>query len=354
MLKFYLLLIIALPFTQAIRLFLTNNDGVDDSNIRSLYQVLEETREHQLILCAPEIGNPPRRTRGWGLLEGEVPEEEMPEEGDLTADDGGSSSDDGESLSGNDIWDNDPFPKNPRIRSVPPPQPPELAIGWGLLNLAPKYYKPLDPAPKNQPKEREFLPDLFLAGPRVGRSLSIDLRSDQASRAVQQYARLYGRPSISFAGANGYDDRSRPYWSRIYAQLAKNIIQTVIESGKPYLPKDTHLHVNFPPIDVENARCTDLGQFKFILTRESEQEEDSHYDRHSGKYDFPYEFEVMYRREWVNQCYVSMSLLSPPAVVFDPFAFDLSPFAKAAQRKNSDRKEIIDRLRPILSHIPEM
>lgn len=52
---------------------------------------------------------------------------------------------------------------------------------------------------------------------------------------------------------------------QIYADLATNITQTLIASGKPYLPENTWLNVNFPA--VTSSACTDTKDFKFVLSR---------------------------------------------------------------------------------------
>ncbi|KAF1914967.1 hypothetical protein BDU57DRAFT_596783 [Ampelomyces quisqualis] len=386
MLKFYLLLAIALPLTQAIRLFLSNNDGWDDSNVRSLFHLLDTTTTHDLILCAPQFGDSlrPRPT-----LIGEDEDGEEPEEEDLMSDDGSVSSDDDSSSpgNGNSIFDKDSSPEKVwdplatkarveehrrswhlgfnvsdfRLNYVPFPLGTNNAIDRGVWFLAPSLYKPRNSPPgnRNLPTylEQEKPPDLFLVGPKVGSSLGESRRGDQGLSAVEDNTWWASprRPSISFAGATGVHSGSngpQPHWSEIYAQLAKHITLAVIESGDPYLPRLTYLHVNFPHIDFMNDRCTRLSQFKFILTSDSPNDDDSLYDDDSlndndslddpwcGRKGFPFETDVVNRDDG---CYVAMSLGVP--------SDERRP--KYSRLSVSARKDIIRRLKPILSCLPD-
>lgn len=54
MVNFYLLIVVALPLSQAIQLFLTNDDGWDDINIRTFFTYMARY-DHELMLCSPKI-----------------------------------------------------------------------------------------------------------------------------------------------------------------------------------------------------------------------------------------------------------------------------------------------------------
>lgn len=75
-------------------------------------------------------------------------------------------------------------------------------------------------------------------------------------------------PAIAFSGQTGDAtawNKPTPLYSKIYADLALNITTTLINAGKPYLPDNTWLNVNFPA--VSSTKCNNVNQFKFIFTR---------------------------------------------------------------------------------------
>ncbi|KAM0235009.1 hypothetical protein ACHAP5_009822, partial [Fusarium lateritium] len=77
-----------------------------------------------------------------------------------------------------------------------------------------------------------------------------------------------GIPAIAFSGASGgttaFNTKPVPQRSLVYAELATSLVKKVIDSGKPYLPKDVYLNVNFPKVE---GQCTDASKFKWVLTR---------------------------------------------------------------------------------------
>lgn len=77
-----------------------------------------------------------------------------------------------------------------------------------------------------------------------------------------------GIPAIAFSGSTGSQisyTEPTPLYAQIYADLATNITMAVIDSGKPYLPDDVWLNVNFPPVDDDT--CSKLSDFHFVLSR---------------------------------------------------------------------------------------
>lgn len=50
----------------------------------------------------------------------------------------------------------------------------------------------------------------------------------------------------------------------VYADLSTTVTQALVNSGKPYLPSNIWLNVNFPGV---NARCSKPSDFKFVLSR---------------------------------------------------------------------------------------
>ena len=96
------------------------------------------------------------------------------------------------------------------------------------------------------------------------------------------YAATYGAkdgddgppiPAIAFSGKTGsptaYNaDSTSPLYSRVYAQLAAKLIDTVVsstESGEPILPSGVFLNVNFG--SVSESKCANADDFHFVLTR---------------------------------------------------------------------------------------
>ena len=77
-----------------------------------------------------------------------------------------------------------------------------------------------------------------------------------------------GIPGIAFSGSTKYQTA----WTApalnyvvVYADLSTIVTQTLVASGKPYLPKSTWLNVDFPPVGTRS--CSSPAGFKFILTR---------------------------------------------------------------------------------------
>ena len=77
-----------------------------------------------------------------------------------------------------------------------------------------------------------------------------------------------GIPSIAFSGSTGsqtsYTSALQTYMT-VYADLSTNVTQSLVGSGKPYLPTGIWLNVNYP--SVSSSTCTSLAEFKFVLSR---------------------------------------------------------------------------------------
>lgn len=78
-----------------------------------------------------------------------------------------------------------------------------------------------------------------------------------------------GIPAIAFSGVSGSQTSytatpAEPYVG-IYADLATNLTQTLIASGKPYLPPNIWLNVNFAAVTA--GSCDSAAKFKFVLSR---------------------------------------------------------------------------------------
>ena len=75
-----------------------------------------------------------------------------------------------------------------------------------------------------------------------------------------------GIPAIAFSGAEGEAtawNASVPAYSIIYAKLSTLVVETLLNSGTPYLPDGVWLNVNYP----ETTDCTSASDFSFVLSR---------------------------------------------------------------------------------------
>ncbi|KAJ5633448.1 hypothetical protein N7490_009787 [Penicillium lividum] len=112
-------------------------------------------------------------------------------------------------------------------------------------------------------------PDLAVTGPNVGNNIGLEAWLSGTVGAAT-YAAKAGIPAIAFSGATGSQtawnaSSTFPHYSQIYADLAVNVTDTLVASGVPYLPDSIWLNVNFP--SVSDSECTNLDDFKFVLSR---------------------------------------------------------------------------------------
>jgi 5'/3'-nucleotidase SurE len=108
--------------------------------------------------------------------------------------------------------------------------------------------------------------ELALSGINAGRNGGIVALISGTVGAATEAAKQ-GIPAIAFSGGGeqvGYNTPTLPY-QQIYSDLSLKITETLIASGKPYLPKDIWLNVNYP--DVTDTACTSTSDFKFVLSR---------------------------------------------------------------------------------------
>lgn len=141
-----------------------------------------------------------------------------------------------------------------------------------------------------------------------------------------------GVPAIAFSGKGdqvGYQTPTLPY-QQIYSDLSVKVVETLLASGAPYLPKDTWLNVNYP--DVTDTKCTNAADFRFVLSRI--------YPWFGGdvatcgKTQLPDESSV-YKSD--DGCYVSISV----ANAYTKLDVD-----------STTQKFVLDKLAPILSCLP--
>ena len=81
-------------------------------------------------------------------------------------------------------------------------------------------------------------------------------------------ASIEGIPGLAFSGTTGsqtaYTAAPETYQA-VYADLSTNVTQTLVASGKPYLPAGVWLNVNYPA--VSSSACSSPADFDFVLSR---------------------------------------------------------------------------------------
>lgn len=224
---------IALPLAaDAIRIIQGNDDGWAEKNVRVLHDALVDAG-HNVVLSAPADNQ-----SGRGSLDKEPTTR-------TTACEYDSCSAEGNGAGGHNLT-------NPRLNWVN--SYPVTAIRYGISDFAQSFFE-------NQP------PELAVTGPNVGSNLDIQVPfSGTVGAAV--YAVEQGIPAIAFSGLSGARtawDAPTPLESQVYADLALNLTSAIIESGKPYLPYNTFLNVNFGEVDAKT--CNDASRFEFVLSR---------------------------------------------------------------------------------------
>lgn len=111
-------------------------------------------------------------------------------------------------------------------------------------------------------------PELALSGPNVGSNIGPTVLVSGTVGAAVYAAKTAQIPAIAFSGGNGDATAwnvPTPLHSKVYADLALNITTTIVNGGKPFLPANVFLNVNFP--DVSATKCSSASQFKYIFTR---------------------------------------------------------------------------------------
>ncbi|KAH7130717.1 survival protein sure-like phosphatase/nucleotidase [Dendryphion nanum] len=290
------LLIAVLPFTQAIRIIQSNDDGWAESNLRTLFNTLNAAG-HQVILSGPAEGKsgtgssdePPTQVDSDGCIFRSCPPNSPPTGANAT---------------------------DPRLNYVN--SFPVTSIKNGIDVTAPKLW--------NGQK-----PELAVTGPNVGSNIGIQVPFSGTVGAAVYAAKTAKIPALAFSGWTGDPtawNLPTPLYSRIYADLALNLTSTIIKTGTPYLPPNVWLNINFP--EVTSTKCNNANQFKFILTRINWGIFSSKDTPWCGSDRFPTETDIILKK----QCLVSVSIGDA----------DDKTTADAARQK-----VVLDKLRPILS-----
>ncbi|KAI1341917.1 sure-like protein [Xylariaceae sp. FL0016] len=231
----YQALLTALPLlqaTRAVRIVQSNDDGWAELYIRSLNDALNDAG-HDVVLSAP-------------------------------ADNGsGSGSSDEEPEPRTDACEYDSCPANSgptgtnatntRLNWVN--SYPVTSVRYGIDTFAPQFFN-------------GEAPELIVSGPNVGTNLWVQVPFSGTVGVAVFASNDRGIPALAFSGASSgnlaYDTEPVPQRSLVYAQLATQLTNAIVDSGAPYLPNQTWLNVNFPEVEGD---CTDAANFKWIMTR---------------------------------------------------------------------------------------
>jgi len=148
-------------------------------------------------------------------------------------------------------------------------------------------------------------PDLAVAGPNVGSNLYLQVHFSGTVGAAVYAARQARIPAIAFSGASSgtlaWDTTPVPTRSTVYAQLATKLVNELVAKGKPYLPEDVWLNVNFPEV---NEECSEVDDFRWVMTRINVGVFSQPDVQSCGRTRLPTETEVI----WSDGCYVSVSV----------------------------------------------
>ncbi|KAF2841150.1 putative acid phosphatase [Patellaria atrata CBS 101060] len=218
--------------STAIKVVQSNDDGWAVSNVRTLFDVLTAAG-HDVILSAPA-----ENKSGSSSLDVPPTPRTSP-------------------CQFNSCPANSPATgfnaSNPRLNYVN--SYPVTSIRYGISTVAPKFFG-------------SAKPELAVTGPNVGSNLGIQVPFSGTVGTAVYAAHEAKIPAIAFSGKSDAEapwNGPTPLFSKVYADLALNLTSKIIASGKPYLPDDVFLNVNFP--EVTETRCNNAQQFKFVASR---------------------------------------------------------------------------------------
>ena len=197
---------------------------------------------------------------------------------------------------------------------------PQTAMRFGIKQTASDFFDP------------KVGVELAISGVNVGSNVGLDLKHDGTAGAASWAAQRGKTPAIAVSGPTGQKrawNESTPVHSAMYALATAQIVQTLADHGRPFLPSNVFLNVNLP--EVAEGKCDRLTTYGYILTRR-----DSH--KHSTNVrcygsSLPTEKQVMDK----EGCWVSISVLKG------------SNLLDAAPDRQADVAEV---LFPLLSCLP--
>ncbi|GAM84525.1 hypothetical protein ANO11243_025210 [Dothideomycetidae sp. 11243] len=223
----------ALPLAaNAANLVLSNDDGWAEINIRTFYDALGAAGEN-VVLSAPaenESGTGSTQAPPTPLDDGPCEYDSCPQ---------------GSPATGSD-------PDDSRLNYVN--SYPATSIQYGIQTLSPDFFD-------------GGHPDLAVSGFNVGANTGSTVYVSGTVGAACEAVSL-GVPAIAFSGTTGSQigyTSETPQYATVYADLSTIVTQKLLAAGKPYLPSNTFLNVNFSP--VSSDQCTSASDFKFVLSR---------------------------------------------------------------------------------------
>ncbi|KAL2123645.1 hypothetical protein VTJ04DRAFT_10 [Mycothermus thermophilus] len=169
---------------------------------------------------------------------------------------------------------------------------PVTSIRYGIDFIGPQFWNGQDA-------------ELAVTGPNVGSNLYVQAPFSGTIGAAVFAAKERKIPAIAFSGLSGgnlaWNTTPVPERSTLYAELATILTNAVIESGKPYLPEDVFLNVNFPTV---GNKCNKASQFKWVLSRINIGLFSAPDIQHCGSTRLPMEAAVVLS----DGCYISVSV----------------------------------------------
>ncbi|KAK0567134.1 hypothetical protein OC844_000379 [Tilletia horrida] len=224
------------PTAACLNILISNDDGFGSANIRALFATLLADEDHAVLIAAP-VNN----------KSGTDGARQTPRVLDRDAEYGLAKK--GDPAVGHEFNASHPDDRIWYVNSYP-----ASSVEYGLANLAPAQF--------GGP------PDLVVTGPNEGSNLGLAYLVSGTYGAAR-FAVQAGIPAIAFSAGNG---THRPYTdlggeddqAYTYARIAANIVQQLTKDGKPYLPKNTGLNVNFPSA---LGRDCSAGKERYVLTR---------------------------------------------------------------------------------------
>ncbi|KFA56591.1 hypothetical protein S40293_01188 [Stachybotrys chartarum IBT 40293] len=112
--------------------------------------------------------------------------------------------------------------------------------------------------------------DLAVSGPNYVTNLWLAVHFSGTVGAAVYAAHEAGVPAIAFSadspagGSQPWNLSPRPSHSLVYGELATQLVDKLIASGRPYLPDDVWLNVNFP---AATGACSRASDFRWVLSR---------------------------------------------------------------------------------------
>ncbi|KAL8806581.1 MAG: hypothetical protein Q9182_001228 [Xanthomendoza sp. 2 TL-2023] len=255
--------------TQSTNIVLSNDDGWAELNIRVLYDFLTRAG-NSVVLSAPADNKS-------GTGSSDIPATVLTKPCEFNSCPTGSPPQ-GFNTS------------NPRLNYVN--SYPVTSIRYGIQTLSPRFF--------GGP------PELAVAGFNVGANLGTTTLISGTVGAATAAAKL-GIPALAFSGTTGsqiaWTVRPIPQYVSTYADLSTNVTSTLIASGKPFLPANIWLNVNFPASST--GTCASARDFKFVLSRINDAGSGTGADvRTCGGTRLPTERKVV----GTSGCYVSISV----------------------------------------------